>query len=153
MMYLRFAAYCIIAFILTLAEIVLFPFCPKDGDRLKWDWANSIWGNDVDTIHGDTNWKNKQAKWPIIRLCPSYCWSIRNPVHNLLLNHFSASGILTEWSKKGKYTTVATIGGKRYFFIHRPVKWKNDPMKFGWKLWDDKMVVGQRAQCELVFNP
>ena len=55
MMYLRFAAYCIIAFILTLAEIVLFPFCPKDGDRLKWDWANSIWGNDVDTIHGDTN--------------------------------------------------------------------------------------------------
>lgn len=141
MMYLRYTLYLLVW--LQCAALGLIGGYHLARYVKGFGWLSAIYGNDVDGWSGDANYKDNQARVWYRKPWPDYWWStIRNPVHNLLLNHFSASGILTEWRKKGKYTTVATIGGKRYFFIHLPVKWKNDPMKFGWKLWDDKMAAG-----------
>ena len=146
MMYLRYTSYLILwVACVVLGTIMYFParyLCIGD----------SVWGNDTDGYCGDASYKATQAKVWYRKPWPCYWWSVfRNPVQNLCRRTLAAKGIIESIERRGNLT-LATIGGKRYFFYYN----EGDKylVKFGWKLWNNKAFeVGKRVAASFVFNP
>jgi len=79
-----------------------------------WRWLDSIYGNKVDGIDGDSAYKVK------VRIARRFRWSqLRNPINNLLRS-FGPSGVVTivkrDETRRYKLVT-ATVGGRQYRFL------------------------------------
>ena len=152
MMYLRYLLYTVVWMTAMLSGLFIFPFLPKDGEKLKWKWANAIWGNDVDGIDGDSLYQENQAKTWYRKLWPNWYWScVRNPANNLLRRYLNADGFIAKIEEVGNWTFVTMMNGRRYFFYYN--QGGKYIVKFGWRFWRNEIKVFQHYNATYVFNP
>jgi hypothetical protein len=79
-----------------------------------WRWLDSIYGNKIDGIDGDSAYKAK------VRVARRFRWSqLRNPINNLL-RRFGPAGVVESVEISDTYQRKlikATIGGRKYAFL------------------------------------
>jgi len=132
--------------LIVLGWIVVALMLPFAVHRDDWPVFNWIYGNDVDTIHGDILWHREMGTG----LWATWLWSAwRNPVHNLL-RMLGAEGKIDSISIKGKVTggkaiIMAKIRGKDCVMYWRSGRFMGRyyQMMAGPKIWPIRIVNGR----------
>jgi len=114
--------------------------------RDTFPFMDSIYGNSIDSIHGDIMWRNEVGTG----MWQTWLWSAwRNPVHNLL-RMLGAEGKIDAISIKGKVTggkavIRAKIRGKNYTMYWRSGRFtgKYYQMMVGPKIWPMRIDEGR----------
>jgi len=128
---------------------VILAFTPKGSRTLR--WLDGVYGNKIDGIDGDAAYK---AKVTTLR---RFRWTqLRNPVNNLL-RAYGPNGTV-QAIRTTKYSVIATINGKDYPFIRRPLIGKRLWLWWGYKLLDDNrinshLVIGQHFENQMILWP
>ena len=127
---------------------------PRQTD--KWPVLDSLFGNEVDGIDGDAAYQRRVTN-PFLR---RWRWcALRNPVNNYL-RLVGPNGLVSEIRLIDRglvQGTVATIGGKRYFFIRVKISraWQ---LWFGYRLFRDdrtnsRLEIGHHLENTMLLWP
>jgi len=160
-MYIHYIKNLLTWFILTALGPFIYVFFPKDWGwkskdnrgigKFKNKFIDSIWGNAIDGLSGDSPYRNHEAKSPLRKLWPNFWWScIRNPANNYVRG-VSKSRIITNIDHRG-HLTIVRFGRHRVFFFYTP-DWPI-MFKLGYKLWPDDpaLKVGRQYKPKLAFS-
>lgn len=145
----------------AIVGAVIWPLLPKEKGRLKWEWADRIWGNPVDGICGDKRYREKNAKRWYIRPWPCWWWScIRNPV-NALIRRFGPNGTVEDRDFRASwwgYMERLKVDGRWYWMLHLQWPSAKHELWLGYRLLDDprtgsKRVVGHHFENTILCVP
>jgi len=113
---------------------------------------NSIWGNSVDGLSGDSPYRSGEAYSWLRRPWPSFWWAcIRNPANNFTRN-VTEEFVIADIQKTKSLTIVTDADGGKYFFLYTP-HWPV-MFKLGYKMWPDNpdLLLGNNLHPKLAFS-
>ena len=148
-------------FTYTLVGPIVYISFPKD-----WEWksrdnrgygrftnsfVDSIWGNSIDGLSGDTPYRNNEATSIIRRFWPSFWWTcVRNPANNYIRTVVEPQEIT--YIERTGHITIVDFAEQRLVFFYTP-DWPV-MFKIGYKLWpnDPSLKVGNTYSPKLAFS-